>query len=76
MTAVDALIIVVSLFSAVFGTAFVGYIVQTSGRDRPIDPQAVQRFIDTAPPWRDTAEGQLVFRSSRLPVQQVPPTEM
>lgn len=38
-----------SFATAGIGLAFVAHLVKTSGRERPHDPEAVQRFVDTAP---------------------------
>lgn len=38
-----------SVAAAGIGLVYVAHVVKTSGRDRPHDPDAVQRLLDTAP---------------------------
>lgn len=49
MTAFEIAVGLGSIATAGAGMAYVGYLVKTSGRDRPDDPARVQRFLDTAP---------------------------
>lgn len=49
MIAFEIVLVAGSVIFAGIGMFFVGYIVRTSGRDRPHDPEAVRKFIETAP---------------------------
>ena len=46
MTHFEMALSIASVFASCAGLLYVRWIVRTSGRDRPYDPEAVQRFVD------------------------------
>ena len=52
MTSFDIAVSLIYLAAAVAGSVFALYILRTSGRDRPSDPEGVRRFIESAPRYR------------------------
>lgn len=48
MTLFEMILSASSVVLAGMGLWFVGHVVRTSGRDRPRDPEAVQRLIERA----------------------------
>lgn len=65
MTRFDIGLSVGSVILSGVGMAYVAYIVKTSGRDRPRDPEAVQKFIDSVTGWQEDPRYRHVLHESQ-----------